>query len=62
MSDFHDALPSLLHPGGVYSFFNGMCPFNLFFHGVKTQEHTLVYSTHFVRADASIQIVYKLQL
>jgi|AntAceMinimDraft_5_1070358.scaffolds.fasta_scaffold37252_2 protein arginine N-methyltransferase 2 len=34
MSDFHDALPSMLHPGGVYSFFNGMCPFNLFFHGV----------------------------
>jgi protein arginine N-methyltransferase 2 len=41
MSDFHDALPSMLYPGGVYSFFNGMCPFNLFFHGVRTYRPTL---------------------
>lgn len=30
--DFHDALPRLLRPGGVYSFFNGLAPDNLFFH------------------------------
>ena len=34
MADFHRALPQLLKPGGVYSFFNGMCPFNVFFQGV----------------------------
>ena len=33
MEDFHTALPSFVKPGGVYSFFNGMCPFNIFFHG-----------------------------
>ena len=34
MQDFHDTLPQLLRPGGLYSFFNGMCPFNVFFQGV----------------------------
>ena len=34
MADFHRALPQLLKPGGVYSFFNGMCLFNVFFQGV----------------------------
>ena len=37
MSAFHETLPRLLNPGGVYSFFNGMCPFNLFFHGVACE-------------------------
>ena len=32
MRDFHEALPTLLRPGGVYSFFNGLAPDNLFFH------------------------------
>ena len=31
MAQFHEALPRLLRPGGIYSFFNGMCPFNFFF-------------------------------
>ena len=37
MEDFHAALPRLLKPGGVYSLFNGMCPFNIFFHGGQAQ-------------------------
>ena len=34
MQEFHSHLPALLAPGGVYSFFNGLCPFNVFFQGV----------------------------
>ena len=34
MKEFHDALPLLLSPGGVYSYFNGLAPDNLFFHMV----------------------------
>jgi len=34
MQDFHGHLPKLLRPGGIYSFFNGLCPRNIFFHGV----------------------------
>lgn len=37
MVRFHEELPRLLKPGGVYSFFNGLCPFNLFFQGVACQ-------------------------
>eukprot|EP00887_Chlorella_sp_A99_P001235 scaffold14.g1235.t1 len=32
MADFHSHLPRLLRPGGVYSFFNGLAPDNMFFH------------------------------
>ena len=32
MRPFHAALPALLRPGGVYSFFNGLAPDNIFFH------------------------------
>jgi protein arginine N-methyltransferase 2 len=31
---FHEALPRLLRPGGVYSFFNGFASDNFFFHMV----------------------------
>jgi protein arginine N-methyltransferase 2 len=34
MSAFHQHLPRLLRPGGVYSFFNGFCPRNVFLQGV----------------------------
>jgi protein arginine N-methyltransferase 2 len=35
MEDFHVAMSSVLSkPLGVYSFFNGLAPDNLFFHGV----------------------------
>ena len=37
MEDFHNMLPCLVKPGGVYSFFNGMCPFNIFFQGVACE-------------------------
>lgn len=34
MHAFHEHLPRLLRPGGVYSFFNGFCPRNIFLQGV----------------------------
>lgn len=35
MAGFHEALPRLLRrPAGVYSFFNGLAPDNIFFHTV----------------------------
>ena len=34
MRQFHTMLPKLLREGGVYSYFNGMCPDNIFFHMV----------------------------
>jgi protein arginine N-methyltransferase 2 len=35
LEDFHDAMTRVLDvPNGVYSFFNGLAPDNLFFHGV----------------------------
>jgi protein arginine N-methyltransferase 2 len=37
MKVFHAHLPRLLRAGGVYSFFNGLCPRNIFFHGVACQ-------------------------
>ncbi len=38
MEDFHQQIPALLSkPRGVYSFFNGLAPDNLFFHGVACQ-------------------------
>ena len=37
MKEFHDLLPRVLNPRGIYSFFNGMCPFNIFFHGVACE-------------------------
>jgi hypothetical protein len=38
LEDFHQQMVHLLaQPGGVYSFFNGLAPDNLFFHGVACQ-------------------------
>mmetsp|Transcript_34546 Transcript_34546/g.106168 ORF Transcript_34546/g.106168 Transcript_34546/m.106168 type:complete len:351 (+) Transcript_34546:517-1569(+) len=37
MRTFFKALPRLLTPGGVFSFFNGLAPFNPFFHGVACE-------------------------
>ena len=37
MRVFFKALPRLLAPGGVFSFFNGLAPFNPFFHGVACE-------------------------
>ncbi len=40
MSDFHQHLPRLLRPGACYSYFNGLCPDNIIFHGVYCQVST----------------------
>lgn len=37
MRDFHSWLPKILKPNGIYSFFNGFCPDNIFFQGVIAQ-------------------------
>jgi hypothetical protein len=38
MEDFHSLMVQILRkPHGVYSFFNGLAPDNLFFHGVACQ-------------------------
>ncbi|XP_073032643.1 protein arginine N-methyltransferase 2 [Primulina eburnea] len=37
MREFHHHLPHLLEPGGIYSFFNGFCGSNAFFHMVYCQ-------------------------
>ena len=34
LRQFHETLPRILRPGGVYSFFNGLAPDNIFFHMV----------------------------
>ena len=37
MRQFFRALPRILAKGGVFSFFNGLAPFNPFFHGVACE-------------------------
>ena len=37
MKEFHQALPDLVKPGGIYSWFNGVCPDNLIFQGVACE-------------------------
>jgi protein arginine N-methyltransferase 2 len=37
LREFHGHLPKLLRPGGIYSFFNGLCADNAFFHVVCCQ-------------------------
>ncbi|XP_051139392.1 protein arginine N-methyltransferase 2 [Andrographis paniculata] len=53
MREFHQHLPQLLKPGGIYSFFNGLCGSNPFFHVVYCQLvalelQNLDYSTTFI--------------
>ncbi|KAL7262300.1 hypothetical protein ACSBR1_000642 [Camellia fascicularis] len=53
MREFHQHLPSLLKPGGIYSFFNGLCGGNAFFHVVYCQLvslelESLGYSTQLI--------------
>ncbi|KAM0937434.1 putative guanidinoacetate N-methyltransferase [Dioscorea sansibarensis] len=50
---FHQHLPKLLKPGGIYSYFNGLCGDNAFFHVVYCQLVSLElgnlgYSTQFI--------------
>mmetsp|Transcript_20248 Transcript_20248/g.56139 ORF Transcript_20248/g.56139 Transcript_20248/m.56139 type:complete len:342 (-) Transcript_20248:150-1175(-) len=37
LSDFQSYLPQILKKDGVYSFFNGLAPDNMFFHGVSCE-------------------------
>lgn len=53
LREFHQHLPTLLKPGGIYSFFNGLCGGNAFFHVVYCQLvslelGTLGYSTQYI--------------
>ncbi|KAK9075544.1 hypothetical protein SSX86_003869 [Deinandra increscens subsp. villosa] len=53
LREFHQHVPALLKPGGIYSFFNGLCGGNAFFHVVYCQLvslelESLGYSTQFI--------------
>ncbi|KAL6216673.1 PREDICTED: protein arginine N-methyltransferase 2 [Fragaria vesca subsp. vesca] len=53
LREFHQQLPKLLKPGGIYSFFNGLCGGNAFFHVVychivQLELQNLGYSTQFI--------------
>ncbi|KAG7011057.1 rmt2, partial [Cucurbita argyrosperma subsp. argyrosperma] len=53
LREFHQHLPKLLKPGGIYSFFNGLCGGNAFFHVVycnivSLELENLGYSTQFI--------------
>jgi len=42
MQELHQVLKDHMTSGGVYSFFNGLCPRNIFFHGVACQVSSFV--------------------
>ncbi|KAJ0963443.1 hypothetical protein J5N97_028565 [Dioscorea zingiberensis] len=53
LREFHQHLPKLLKPGGIYSYFNGLCGDNKFFHEVYRQLVSLElgnwgYTTQFI--------------
>ncbi|KAJ6320991.1 hypothetical protein OIU78_016230 [Salix suchowensis] len=53
LREFHQHLPALLKPGGIYSFFNGLCGGNAFFHVVycnlvSLEMQHLGYSTQLI--------------
>ena len=60
LEDFHDLMVKVLDkPNGVYSFFNGLAPDNLFFHGVaancvKIQLSHLGLDTEFAQCEINI--------
>ncbi|KDD74705.1 hypothetical protein H632_c1123p0, partial [Helicosporidium sp. ATCC 50920] len=52
LREFHRHLPALLKPKGIYSFFNGLCPDNMFFNVVqgeiiKRELHTMDIETSY---------------
>ncbi|KAG7341472.1 ankyrin repeat domain protein [Nitzschia inconspicua] len=61
MEDFHRQMTDILvKPGGIYSFFNGLAPDNLFFHGVacnviKLQLDKLGFDTEFLTCQIQVQ-------
>lgn len=60
LEDFHELMVKVLHkPDGIYSFFNGLAPDNLFFHGVaancvKIQLSHLGLDTEFAQCEIQI--------
>ncbi|XP_027355799.1 protein arginine N-methyltransferase 2 isoform X1 [Abrus precatorius] len=53
LREFHQHLPALLKPGGIYSYFNGLCGSNAFFHVVychlvSLELENLGYSTQLI--------------
>lgn len=53
LREFHEHLPALLKPEGIYSFFNGLCGGNPFFHVVycnlvSLELENLGYSTQLI--------------
>jgi len=61
LEDFHEMMVScLVKPSGIYSFFNGLAPDNIFFHGVacecvRLQLAQLNLSTDFASCEISIK-------
>ncbi|GMH89394.1 hypothetical protein TL16_g11444 [Triparma laevis f. inornata] len=60
MEDFHAELPRILKRGGIYSFFNGLCPDNIFFHGVacncvKIQLESLEFEVEFEGCEIKVK-------
>ena len=61
LEDFHAYLPKLLsNPNGMYSFFNGLAPDNIFFHGVacqcvKLQLQQLGFQTDFLPCEIQVK-------
>ena len=56
MQLFQQNLPKLLYSGGIYSYFNGLCPHNVFFHAVccevvKLELESLSFEVHFEGVD-----------
>ena len=64
LEDFQEYVSqTLVQPNGIYSFFNGLAPDNLFFHGVacqcvKLQLAKLGLDSEFVSEYSSIKLVF----
>jgi len=59
LTEFHSHLSRILSPSGVYSFFNGLCPDNIFFHGVacnvvKLELEGMGFEVDFVGAEIKV--------
>lgn len=61
LEDFHELMAKVLHkPNGIYSFFNGLAPDNLFFHGVacnciKIQLSHLGFDAEFAQCEIQVK-------
>mmetsp|Transcript_13312 Transcript_13312/g.27174 ORF Transcript_13312/g.27174 Transcript_13312/m.27174 type:complete len:381 (-) Transcript_13312:18-1160(-) len=60
LEEFHRCLPRIMADGGVYSFFNGLCPDNIFFHGVACNVvslnlTSLGFNVEFVACDIKVK-------